>query len=279
VIYHQRKTYAIQAMCKFFGVSRAAYYAWIKRLDQPDPDAERKQLIQEAYEKSHKTYGYRRIGMWIRKSTEQSINHKAVLRIMKLLQIRSIARKRRMFKRMTELETYHRYDNLLNREFTASRPNQKWVTDITYVSTQQGWAYLSTIQDLFDGFIVAHELGTENSLNLVLNTLKQAKQKEQILEGLLLHSDQGYQYTSPAYQVLTQAYAITPSMSRRANCWDNAVMENFFGHLKEEVLRHVRNPSLAHLKQLIDEYVQFYNYERIQLKTRQTPYETRCLSS
>jgi transposase InsO family protein len=279
VIYHQRKTYAIQAMCKFFGVSRAAYYAWIKRLDQPDPDAERKQLIQEAYEKSHKTYGYRRIGMWIRKYTEQSINHKAVLRIMKLLQIRSIARKRRMFKRMTELETYHRYDNLLNREFTASRPNQKWVTDITYVSTQQGWAYLSTIQDLFDGFIVAHELGTENSLNLVLNTLKQAKQKEQSLEGLLLHSDQGYQYTSPAYQVLTQAYAITPSMSRRANCWDNAVMENFFGHLKEEALRHVRNPSLAHLKQLIAEYVQFYNYERIQLKTRQTPYETRCLSS
>ena len=278
MIYHQRKTYAIQAMCKFFGVSRAGYYAWVKRLDQPDPDAERKQLIQEAYEKSHKTYGYRRIRMWIRKNTGQSINHKAVLRIMNLLQIHSIARKRRMFKRLAELETYHRYDNLLNREFTASRPNQKWVTDITYVSTQQGWAYLSTIQDLFDGFIVAHELGTENSLRLVLNTLKQAKQKEQIPEGLLLHSDQGYQYTSPAYHVLTQAYASTPSMSRRANCWDNAVMENFFGHLKEEALRHVRNPSLSHLKQLIDEYVQFYNYERIQLKTRQTPYETRCLS-
>ncbi|HEX5942056.1 MAG TPA: IS3 family transposase, partial [Anaerolineales bacterium] len=76
-----------------------------------------------------------------------------------------------------------------------------------------------------------------------------------------------------------QAYAITPSMSRRANCWDNAVMENFFGHLKEEALRHVRRPSLILLKQLIDEYVQFYNYQRIPLKTRQTPYETRCLSS
>jgi putative transposase len=278
VIYRQSKTYAIQAMCKFFGVSRAAYYAWVKRLDQPDPDAERKQLIQEAYEKSHKTYGYRRIEMWICKNAGRSINHKAVLRIMNLLHIRSIARKRRMFKRMTELETYHRYDNVLNREFTASRPNQKWVTDITYVSTQQGWAYLSTIQDLFDGFIVAHELGTENSVGLVLNTLKQAKQKEHIPEGLLLHSDQGYQYTSPSYHALTQAYAITPSMSRRANCWDNAVMENFFGHLKEEALRHVRNPSLSLLKQLIDEYVDFYNYERIQLKTRQTPYETRCLS-
>ena len=278
MIYHQRKSYAIQAMCKFFGVSRAAYYAWVQQLEQADPDAERKQLIQEAYEKSHKTYGYRRIGMWIRKHTGQVINHKAVLRIMNNLQIHSIARKRRMFKRLTELETYHRYDNLLNREFTASRPNQKWVTDITYVSTQQGWAYLSTIQDLFDGFIVAHELGTENSVGLVLNTLKQARQKEQLTAGLLLHSDQGYQYTSPAYHLLTQAYVITPSMSRRANCWDNAVMENFFGHLKEEALRHVRNPSLSLLKQLIDEYVDFYNYERIQLKTRQTPYETRRLS-
>lgn len=278
MIYYQRKTYPIQAMCKFFGISRAAYYAWMQRLEQADPDAERKQLIQEAYEKSHKTYGYRRIGMWIRKHTGRVINHKAVLRIMNCLQIHSIARKRRMFKRLTELETYHRYDNLLNREFSATRPNQKWVTDITYVSTQQGWAYLSTIQDLFDGFIVAHEVGTENSIGLVLNTLKQAKQKEQLTDGLLLHSDQGYQYTSPAYHLLTQAYLITPSMSRRANCWDNAVMENFFGHLKEEALRHVRNPTLAHLQQLIDEYVHFYNYERIQLKTRQTPFETRCLS-
>ena len=278
MIYHQRKSYAIQAMCKLFGVSRAAYYAWVQRLEQADPDTERKQLIQEAYEKSHRTYGYRRIGMWIRRNKGRVINHKAVLRIMNNLQIHSIARKRRMFKRLTELETYPRYDNLLNREFTASRPNQKWVTDITYVSTQQGWAYLSTIQDLFDGFIVAHELGTENSVGLVLNTLMQARQKEQFPEGLLLHSDQGYQYTSSAYQLLTQAYVITPSMSRRANCWDNAVMENFFGHLKEEALRHVRHPSLAHLKQLIDDYVHFYNYERIQLKTRQTPFETRCLS-
>lgn len=278
MIYHQRQTYPIPAMCKFFGVSRAAYYAWVKGLDQPDRDAERKQWIQEAYETSHRTYGYRRIAIWIRKNKGQVINPKAVLRIMNSLQIHSIARKRRMFKRITVSETYHRYANLLDREFTASRPNEKWVTDITYVSTQQGWAYLSAIQDLFDGFIVAHEVGTENSVGLVLNTLKQAKQKEQISDSLLLHSDQGYQYTSPAYHFLTQDYAITPSMSRRANCWDNAVIENFFGHLKEEALRHVRNPSLTCLKQMIDEYVYFYNYERIQLKTRQTPYETRCLS-
>jgi putative transposase len=266
-------------MCQFFGVSRAGYYAWVKRPNQADRQAERKQWVQEAYEKSRRTYGYRRIGIWIRRNKGQIINHKAVLRLMRSLNIHSIARKRRVFTRMTELGTYHRYANVLNREFTTSRPNQKWVTDITYIATQQGWAYLSTIKDLYDGFIVAHEIGTENSVGLVLNTLKQAKQKEPVTDGLLLHSDQGFQYTSHGYHMLIQALSITPSMSRRGNCWDNAVMENFFGHLKEEALRHLRNPSLDELRQIVDDYVYFYNFERIQLKTRQTPFELRCLST
>jgi len=269
----------VKAMCQFFGVSRASYYAWVRRIEQPDRDAGDKQLVQEAYEKSHQTYGYRRITLWIRKHKGVGLNHKRVLRLMNRLQIRSIARRRKLFKRMADLEIYHRYDNVLNREFMANQPNQKWTTDITYLRTQQGWAYLSVIRDLFDGFIVAHQLGTENSLALVLNTLKQAKQNEQIRTGVILHSDQGFQYTSQPYHTLTHEYAITPSMSRRGNCWDNAPMENFFGHLKEEALHHVHLPSFPDLKQILDDYVHFYNYERIQLKTRQTPYETRCLSS
>ena len=142
-----------------------------------------------------------------------------------------------------------------------------------------GWAYLSTIKDLFDGFIVSHQLARVNSLELVLNTLKQAKQKEQVPQTLILHSDRGYQYTSHTYAALLHDYAITPSMSRPANCWDNAPMENFFGHLKEEALRQFPIPSFEEAKHIIDDYIHFYNYERIQLKTRQTPYETRCLSS
>lgn len=180
---------------------------------------------------------------------------------MNCLQIRSVARKRKIYKRMSELDTYHRYENVLNRDFTASRPNQKWVTDVTYIHTQQGWAYLSTIKDLFDGFIVAHQLGTENSLALVLNTIKQAKQNEKNFEGVILHSDQGHQYTSHGYHTLTHDCAITPSMSRRANCWDNAVMENFFGPLKEEYLRHIKNPSFEQVCQLVDDYIHFFNYE------------------
>ncbi|MCD6401072.1 MAG: IS3 family transposase [Anaerolineales bacterium] len=130
----------MKAMCEFFGVSRAAYYTWLKRLEKPDKDALRMALVQEAWKKSRKTYGYRRIGLWIRQHKGIVINHKAVLRLMNKLNIQSVARKRKPYKKMSQLDSYHRYDNLLDRTFTADRPNQKWVTDITYIRTTQGWA-------------------------------------------------------------------------------------------------------------------------------------------
>lgn len=268
----------MKAMCEFFGVSRAAYYGWIKKLEKYDPDQERMDQVQSVYEASHKIYGYRRITIQLQQKRGLWINHKAVLRLMHKLNIRSRARKPKMYKGLEEIGTYHRYPNVLNRDFVAVKPNQKWVTDVTFIHTRQGWAYLSTIKDLYDGFIVAHVFDQSNSIALVTRTLKQAKQKEKLTEQLVLHSDQGTQYTSQAYHVLLSEYNITASMSRRGNCWDNAPMENFFGHLKEEYLSHFKNPSFQEAQQLIAEYIYFYNYERIQLKTRQTPFERRCLS-
>jgi len=268
----------VSGMCAFFGISRAAYYAWRQGMDKPDRDAERKKLIEEAYMASKKTYGYRRIGLWLRQKRSTIINHKAVLRLMNHLGIRSVARQRKIFTK-TSLETYHTYENVLNRDFSATRPNQKWVTDITYIATQQGWAYLSTIKDLFGGFIVAHAMSLSNSVALVTKTLQLAHQNEKVTDGLILHSDQGHQYTSQAYAVLTQQYNITPSMSRRGNCWDNAPMENFFGHFKQEALRQFKSPTFQEAIQIVDEYIHFFNHERIQLKTKQTPYQVRCLSS
>lgn len=266
-------------MCDFFGVSRAAYYAGIKKFEKDDRDQEKMKLVNEAWEKSHKSYGYRRVAIWLEQQRNVTFNHKAVLRLMNKLGIRSCARKPKMYKKLEENQLYHRAKNVLNRDFTASQPNQKWVTDVTYILTQQGWAYLSTIKDLYDGFIVAHTFGQSNSIQLVTDMLRQAKQKEKVTDGLILHSDQGHQYTSQAYyDVLVTEYNITPSMSRRGNCWDNAPMENFFGHLKEEYLRHVKNPSFVEARQLVDDYIHFFNYERIQLKTKQTPYQRRCLS-
>jgi transposase InsO family protein len=266
-------------MCEFFAVARAAYYEWVKKLDKPDPDQERMAQVQSAYEATHRTYGYRRITLHLQQQQGLRINHKTVLRLMRKLNLRSVARQPKLRKKLEEISTYHRYPNLLDRNFIATRPNQKWVTDVTYILTQQGWAYLSTIKDLFDSFIVGHVFSHNNSIAMVTATVKQAQQTEKVTAGLILHSDQGHQYTSQAYHdVLTREYNITPSMSRRGNCWDNAPMENFFGHLKEEYLRQFKKPTFEEAQQLIDEYVHFYNYERIQLKTRQTPYQRRCLS-
>jgi len=267
----------VKAMCNFFGISRAAYYKWVKRSVEPGKDTERMALVREAWLKSRKTYGYRRVTIFLQQQGH-SINHKAVLRLMQRMNIRSVARKRKPYKKVSKLDTYHRYDNILDRDFSATAPNQKWVTDISYIRTRQGWAYLSTIKDLFDGFIVAHELGKENSVRLVKDTLKQAIQKEKVTDEVLIHSDQGHQYTSHAYFVLTRAYHMNPSMSRKGNCWDNAPMENFFGHFKEEALRQFPIPTFLEAQEIVDDYIAFYNYERIQLKTRQTPYQTRCLS-
>lgn len=269
----------MKSMCSFFGISRAAFYAWSRRMEAEDPDAERMSWILEAYRASHQTYGYRRIALALWSKHSIRINSKAVLRMMNKLGIRSVARKRRVFRYMQGLETSHRYSNVLARDFHAIRPNQKWVTDVTYIPTQTGWAYLSTIKDLFDGFIVAHQLGRNNSVGLVLGTIRMAEEKEKIEAGLVLHSDQGHQYTSHPYHLLTSGCGITPSMSRRGNCWDNAPMENFFGHLKEEALNHRPIPTFQEARQIIDDYIYFFNYERIQLKTKQTPYQLRCLSS
>ena len=266
-------------MCRFLKVSRAAYYAWIKRMDKPDADEEKMKLIQMAYLGSRRTYGYRRITMWISRERGQIINPKAVLRLMHKLGIQSIARRRKVYRKMTGIDQYHRYSNLLNRDFSASRPNRKWATDITYIPTQQGWLYLSVIKDLHDGFIVAYQISPQNSVALVTKMLQQACSKEMVTDGLALHSDQGHQYCSHAYYVLTQQYGIRPSMSRRGNCWDNAPMENFFSHLKSEAIHHVKLQTFHQAKEVIAEYIRFFNYERIQLKTRLTPFELRCQSN
>ena len=198
-------------------------------------------LVQEAFQRSHGTYGYRRITLWLRSQKGLPINGKAVLRLMNKLGSHPLARRRRVYRSLEQVGAEHTYPNRLQRDFAARAPNQKWVTDVTYIRTRQGWAYLSVVKDLFDGFIVAHHLSRDNSIGLVLRTLQIAKQRERKLEGLLLHSDQGSANTVPIpITFCSIRCGIAPSMSRRGNCWDNAPMENFFSHLKEEALRPFR---------------------------------------
>jgi transposase InsO family protein len=279
VIYHYREEYSVEAMSAYLGVSRSGYYAWLQRMDQVDPDQEKLDWVKAAYEQNRRVYGYRRITAALRRTPGLQINHKAVYRLMRKLGLRSVARKRRIYKRIEQIPHLHRYPDLLQRDFSASAPNQKWVTDITYIHTQQGILYLSVIKDLYDGFIVSHQTSTNNSVDLVTATLRQACQHHAITAGLTLHSDQGGPYRSHAYFLLTQDQFIAASMSHPGNCFDNAAMENFFGHLKEEAIYQTKLRTLQQARELIDDYIHFYNYERIQLKTKLTPFERRCQSS
>ena len=202
-------------------------------------------------------------------------NPKTVLRVMKKYDLLSEIRRRRRWTNMGQ--HIHRYENLLNRQFQADRPNHKWVTDISYIHTKQGVLYLSMIRDLYDNSIVAYKTGTEQTVNLVLDTIHLAmrREKKRVAAELQLHSDQGFQYTSQAYFKLIQSYGITPSMSRRGNCYDNAMAENFFSILKTECIYRYKPASFDEANEMIDRYIYFYNHEHIQLKTGVAPLTLR----
>ena len=271
VIYRHRDQYSISEMCRFFNVSRSGYYDYVKRMDIPAWDLPLAEKIRECQEKCGKTYGYRRVQIWLERNGIHR-NPKTVLRVMQKYGLLSAVRRKKYRKYG---EYLHRYPNLLNRDFSATKPNQKWVTDISYIPTKQGFLYLSVIRDLYDNSIVAYKTGTEQTVNLVLSTIRAAKRKEKVTAELQLHSDQGFQYTSQAYFKLTQFYGITPSMSRRGNPYDNALAENFFSILKTECIHRVKLQSFTEARRLIDEYIYFYNHQRIQLKTGVAPLTLR----
>ena len=271
VIYRHKDNYAISEMCRFLNVSRSGYYDYVKRMDIPAKDLPLAEKIKECQVKNGKTYGYRRVHIWLER---QGIYHdpKTILRIMQKYNLLSEVRRK---KYRNYGDYLHRYPNLLNRDFNADKPNQKWVTDISYIKTGQGTLYLSVIRDLYDNSIIAYKTGTEQNINLVLSTIKAAKRKEKVTAELQLHSDQGFQYTSNQYFKLTKSYNITPSMSRKGNPYDNAMAENFFSILKTECIYRTKLRTYEEARLLIGEYIYFYNNERIQLKTKLTPHEKR----
>ena len=271
VIYRHKEKYSISEMCRVFNVSRSGYYSHVKRMEIPAKDLLLAEKIRECQTESRSTYGYRRVQIWLE---QHGIHHnpKTILRVMNKYSLLSVIRRKRYVKYG---EALHRYPNLLNRDFTADRPNQKWVTDISYIRTGQGFLYLSVIRDIYDSSIVAYKTGTEQNINLVLNTIRAAKRNEKVTAELQLHSDQGFQYTSQAYFKLTQEYGIKPSMSRRGNPYDNALAENFFSILKTECIHRAKIATFEEARRLIDDYIYFYNHQRIQLKTKLTPLEKR----
>ena len=274
VINRHRGEYPVSVMCKFFGVSRSGYYDFVKRLGQPEHDIELAKRIRECQNETDKTYGYRRIWKWLN-NRDIKVNPKTVLRIMKKYGLLSEIRRCRKWINLGQ--QIHKYENLLKRQFRADRPNTKWVTDISYIHTKEGVLYLSMIRDLYDNSIVAYKTATQQTVNLVLDTIRLAmkKEKRKVAAELQLHSDQGAQYASQAYFELTKSYGITPSMSRKGNPYDNAMAENFFSILKTECIYRHKPKTFQEANDLIDRYIHFYNHERIQNKTGVAPLALR----
>ncbi|MEK4508020.1 IS3 family transposase [Paenibacillus anaericanus] len=259
--------YNITLLCEIAKVSRSGYYKWIRRMLTPSSkqlmDEELKEKIMEVHQRLHGIFGYPRIQTWLFKTHGIHVNHKRVYRLMKEMGIKSKIRRKKRFH--GKKETYVTSDNILNRDFHASQPNEKWVTDITYIPYNQKNLYLSTIYDLFNNEVISYQISTRNDLQLVIDTVELARGVRKT-EGVLLHSDQGYQYTSRLYNKLLTQYKMKVSMSRKGKCLDNACMESFFGHFKAECMYIQSFQSEEALISAIHEYIRFYNYDRFQKK-------------
>jgi transposase InsO family protein len=260
-----RHKYDLAILLNCLNMARSSFYYYLKQTNNKDKYSDVKEMIQKIYHKHKGRFGYRRIELILRKQG-QVINHKTVLRLMRLLNLKSVIR----------LKKYKSYKgeqgkiapNLLNRTFKAERPNQKWATDVTEFNVSGKKLYLSPIIDLYNQEIVSYELSESPNFKSVMTMLDKAFKKVNIKEPLLLHSDQGWQYQMKQYQHSLQKNSIIQSMSRKGNCLDNAVIENFFGIIKSELFYLKKYDSISQLKKEINQYINYYNYDRIKLNLK-----------
>lgn len=263
-------TWLLEIAC----IKRSSYYKWKTTKEYREKKKAQEQDVREHILGIHLLYpefGRPRITDWLNES-DFLINHKKVYRLMKEMEIQSVIRKKRKHHGYTPSVVY---PNRLQRKFKALGPNQKMVTDITYVSDGKQFYYLSVIQDLFNNEIVAWQISKRNDLELVLKTVDEWTKKKDVA-GAVLHSDQGFQYTSKAYNKRLETFGIKGSHSRKGNCLDNACIESFFSHLKTEKLYIAQCKSEEEIRQAIEDFIYHYNYKRTQKKlNKRAPIEYR----
>ncbi|MFJ1107224.1 MULTISPECIES: IS3 family transposase [Bacillus] len=269
-----KRKYPVIWLTNFAGVHRSSYYKWVHTKSMNnirlESDKRLKKVIQSIHLK-HKEYGYPRMKIALEEEG-YFINHKKVYRLMSELNIQSIIRKKRRFFKGNYSNTF---PNVLNREFKDRQQNEALVTDITYLRFQEGFRYLSVVQDIYNNEVVSWKISKRNDNELVLDTIEMLAQKRDV-RGTILHSDQGFQYTSHAYNKRLLDLGIIGSHSRKGNCHDNACIESFFSHFKSEMLYLNHFKTEADLIQAIEEYIYFYNYKRFQKRlNHRAPIEYR----
>jgi putative transposase len=255
----------VKALLLLAEIKRSTYYYWVKNLDRPDSDAELMELIQSIYNEHEGRFGYRRIRDELRNRGHQ-VNHKKVQRIMRKMGLKCMVRMKKYRSYKGNVGTIA--PNILDRNFKAEKPNEKWVTDITEFKLFGEKLYLSPILDLYNGEIISYTLDSRPTYSLVSTMLDQALERLNEDDKLLIHSDQGWHYQMSKYCHTLSERGITQSMSRKGNCYDNAVIENFFGILKSELLYLKDFESVEHFKQELAKYIHYYNHKRIKAKLK-----------
>jgi len=254
-----RDVYSLPNMCAALDISRSTYY---KYRNSEDPDYYDYLIIKEVFEESRCTYGFRRIKEGIVLKYGVILNHKKIRRIMNKYGLIPKYHKKKNKNTHKRREENVR-DNLLKRNFKAERKNEKWCTDITYLIFGDKRAYLSTIIDLYDRSVVAYRISRHNDNQLVINTLLEAIAKRKDVYGCILHSDQGFQYTSDEYRKICESKGILISMSGKGKPTDNSPIESWHALLKKEVLYSTTISSLADYIAKVEDWIKFYSIERL----------------
>jgi len=253
------------ALLGFAGIPRSTFYYYLKKMKKPDKYEEVKAVIKGIYHENEGRYGYRRITLELR-NRGYGINHKTILRLMNQCDIKCQVRIRKY--RSYKGEVGKVAPNVLQRNFKADKPNEKWVTDVTEFSLFGRKLYLSPILDLFNGEIVSYNISERPTFHQTMDMLDKAFTKISENTNLILHSDQGWQYQMKQYQYRLQQKGIIQSMSRKGNCLDNSVIENFFGLLKSELLYLKNFSSFEQFREELEVYIDYYNNRRIKCKLK-----------
>ena len=257
-------------------MASSVFYYHLKRLKTRDKYADEKDMIKSIFNEHKGRYGYRRITSELR-NRDTILNHKTVQRLMIQMGLKSQIRKVRY--RSYKGEVGRIAPNMINRDFVAHAPNRKWATDVNQINIGSEKLYLSPILDMFNGEIISYNISKSPNLEQVYDMLDKAFARFDSLDGLILHSDQGWQYQHHGYRKRLEEHGIIQSMSRKGNCLDNAMAENFFGIMKSELLYAENFESSEAFMKALEEYIDYYNNKRIKSRLKgKSPVKYRTLS-
>jgi transposase InsO family protein len=257
---------SVSMLCRFAKVSKAGYYKWLKIISNKSKDYDDYLLVKEMFDRGKGKWGWRSIQMHLNQDRSITMNHKKIIRLKNKYHLITKIRRKNPYKAIMKKTKEHRtFENILNRNFSQQEPKKVFCTDITYLPYHGRMAYLSAVKDIATHEIVGWNLSHHLYMDIVFGTIESMKsnQSMQSFQNILIHSDQGFHYTSPEYVTMVKNLGLTQSMSRKGNCVDNAPMESFFGHFKDEV-DYQSCQTFEELLAMVKEYMEYYNNRRPQ---------------